>query len=143
MPVTPNVAILTLFGRICLTAIYLLSGFGKVMDPSGTQGYMASKGMPMIPFLFVVAIIFELVGGLSVLLGIKARWGATMLIVFTLTAGIIFHNFWAVPEAEMQGQMIHFLKNLAMIGGLMFVAGFGPGPLSFDARRGERALLAG
>ncbi len=127
----------TLFGRICLSVIFLLSGFGKIMDPGGTQGYMAAKGMPMIPFLFVVAIIFELVGGLSVLLGIKANWGATMLIVFTLIAGIIFHNFWAVPKAEMQGQMIHFLKNIAIIGGLMFVAAFGPGPLSFDARRGE------
>ncbi|MGH9197190.1 MAG: DoxX family protein, partial [Acidimicrobiia bacterium] len=49
--------------------------------------------------------------------------------------------FWAVPEAEMQGQMIHFLKNIAMIGGLMFVAAFGPGPLSFDARRGERVVV--
>jgi putative oxidoreductase len=130
-------AVPTLLGRICLAVIFLLSGFGKIMDPSGTQGYMAAKGMPMIPFLFVVAIVFELVGGLSVLLGIKANWGATMLIVFTLTAGIIFHNFWAVPEAEMRGQMVHFLKNIAIIGGLMFVAAFGPGPLSFDARRGE------
>src|SRR5438093_11717754 len=124
MAVTPNVRITTILGRICIALIYLLSGFGKIMQPGQTQGYMTSKGMPMVPLLFVLAIIVELAGGLSILLGIKARWGAVMLLVYTLIAGLIFHNFWASPAAEMQNQMAHFLKNIAIIGGLVFVIAY-------------------
>jgi putative oxidoreductase len=138
--VNPNVGLITLLGRILVAILYLMSGFGKIMEPEATKGAIASTGVPMVPVLYVLAIIFELVGALTVLFGIKARWGASMLIIFTLAASVLFHNFWASPAAEMQMQLINFLKNLAIIGGLLILFAFGPGPISFDARRNVARL---
>jgi putative oxidoreductase len=93
---------------------------------------MASKGMFWTPFFLVMAILFELGGGLSVLSGFKARWGALALIVFLIPATLIFHGFWTYEGAEVRMQQIHFLKNLAILGGLLAVVGNGAGPLSVD-----------
>ena len=71
-----------LVGRILLSAIFLLSGFGKIADFAGTQQYMANSGMPLTAFFLVGAIILEVVGGLAVLLGYKTRWGAFALVKF-------------------------------------------------------------
>jgi putative oxidoreductase len=124
-----------LLGRILLALIFLISGLGKIFDWQGTAGYMASKGMPLIPFFLLGAIVLELAGGLAVLLGFKARIGALLLIVFLIPATLIFHNFWTLTGMERQIQMIMFLKNLAIMGGLLLVVGLGPGPLSLDERR--------
>jgi putative oxidoreductase len=124
-----------LLGRILLALIFLISGLGKIFDWQGTAGYMASKGMPLIPFFLLGAIVLELVGGLAVLLGFKARIGALLLIVFLIPATLIFHNFWTLTGMERQIQMIMFLKNLAIMGGLLLVVGLGPGPLSLDEKR--------
>ncbi|MDB6113006.1 MAG: DoxX family protein [Pedosphaera sp.] len=126
---------LTLLGRILLSLIFILSAGGKIADWPGTAGYMASKGMVAIPVLLTLAIVFELGGGLSVLLGFKARWGALALIIFLITASVIFHNFWAYTGAEKQTQMVHFLKNLSIMGGLLLVVARGAGKPSLDARR--------
>jgi putative oxidoreductase len=72
------------------------------------------------------------VAGLALLLGLKARWAALVLAVFALLAALFFHNFWALPPAEQMAQSIAFYKNLAITGGLLFVAAFGPGPVSVD-----------
>jgi putative oxidoreductase len=114
--------------------IFLFSALGKIFDWQGTAGYMASKGMPLVPLFLLGAIVFELVGGLSVLLGFKARKGALMLIVFMIPATLIFHNFWVAEGMERQIQMIMFMKNLTMIGGLVLILGFGSGPLSLDRK---------
>ena len=121
-------------GRVLLSAIFLMSGFGKVMDWSGTAGYMASHGMPAIPFLLFMAIVLELGGGLSVLLGFQARWGALALVVFLVPATLIFHAFWAVDPAEARMQTINFLKNAAILGGLLMVIAHGPGPFSLGRK---------
>ncbi|MFQ5459043.1 MAG: DoxX family protein, partial [Myxococcota bacterium] len=102
---------------------------------SGTAGYMASRGMPAIPVLLTLAIIFELLGGLSILLGWKTKAGALALFLFLVPVTLIFHNFWTYPPEQQQMQMIMFLKNLAIMGGLLMLAGAGPGPLSVDGRR--------
>jgi putative oxidoreductase len=124
-----------LAGRGLLSLIFLLSAFGKATSWEGTAGYMASKNMPAIPFFLTMALLFELFGGLSVLTGYKTRIGALALIVFLIPTTLIFHNFWAYQGMEQQMQMINFLKNLAIIGGLLLVTAFGPGPLSFDERK--------
>jgi len=124
-----------LLGRILLALIFLISGLGKIFDWQGTAGYMASKGMPLIPFFLLGAIVLELAGGLAVLLGFKARIGALLLIVFLIPATLIFHNFWTLTGMERQIQMIMFLKNLAIMGGLLLVVGLGPGPSSLDEKR--------
>ncbi len=125
---------LTLLGRILLSLIFILSGLGKIGDWSGTASYMVAKGMVAVPFFLPLAILFELGGGLSVLLGFKARWGARALICFLIPATLIFHNFWAATGTEQRMQMINFLKNLAIMGGLLLVALRGAGKPSIDGR---------
>lgn len=119
-----------LLGRILLSMIFLLSGAGKIMNWAGTEQQMADHGMVMVPLFHIGALVFELVGGLSLLLGVKARCGALLLIGFLIPATIIFHNFWAYTGEMQQMQMINFLKNVAILGGLLYVAAFGPGPFS-------------
>lgn len=118
-----------LIARILIAQIFLMAGAGKIMDPAGTQGYMAAYGMPFAGFFLLGAIAVEIGGGLSVLLGFKARWGAIALALFLIPTTLIFHT--AFSERL---QQIMFMKNLAIMGGLLLVAYFGSGPLSLDAR---------
>jgi len=128
-----------LAGRILLSAIFLMSAFGKVTDFSGTMAYMSAKGMFAVPFFLVMAILFEVCGGLSVLLGFKARWGALALIVFLIPVTLIFHNFWAVDPDQARMQTINFMKNLAIMGGLLQILAHGSGALSLDSRHEDKA----
>ena len=121
-------------GRFLLALIFVLSGWGKITGFDGTVAYMASKGMPLPQFLLPGAIIVELAGGLALMLGWKARWAALALFLFCIPTALVFHNFWAVPPEQAQNQMIHFLKNLAIMGGLLYVVAFGPGPFSIGGR---------
>ena len=124
-----------LFGRIFLSLIFIVSGFGKLLDFGGTAGYMETYGIPMPSLLLVFAILFELGGGALLLIGFQSRLAALALIVFTLLATLIFHDFWALAGAEREMQFINFMKNLSMIGGLLLVVGFGSGPISLDRDR--------
>jgi putative oxidoreductase len=121
-----------LFGRLLIAAIFVFSGFGKITGFEGTVGYIASKGLPLPQLGAIAAIIVELGGGILLILGWKARWAAAAMMLFTLAAAVIFHNFWAVPPDMAQNQMIHFMKNICMAGGLMYVVVFGSGPLGID-----------
>lgn len=122
-----------LAGRILIAAIFVISGWGKLMDPGGTAGYMANAGLPMAGVLVWVAIVVELLGGLMLVVGFQTRLAALALIVFTVVATVFFHPWWADP-----GQKIAFLKNLAMLGGLLYVAAHGAGGMAVD--RDEREL---
>ncbi len=121
-----------LVGRILIALIFLFAGYGKVTGFEGTVGYIASKGLPLPQLAAVGAIIIELGGGLMVVLGWKARFGAAALFVFTALTALFFHNFWAVAVDQAQNQMIHFMKNISMLGGLLYVVVHGSGPLSLD-----------
>jgi putative oxidoreductase len=121
-------------GRAALSAIFLLSGAGKIADFNGTMQYMAAKGMPLVPFFLVAAIVLELAGGFAVLAGYKARIGALALIGFLIPATLIFHNFWAFEGMQQKIEMIMFLKNVAIAGGLLTVVAHGSGALSLDGR---------
>ena len=131
-PASSSNGILTLAGRILLAAIFILSGFGKITGFDGTVGYIASKGLPLPQLGAIAAIVVEFGGGLALLAGFKARWAAAAMAVFSVAAGVIFHNFWALPAEQVMIQQIMFMKNLAMAGGLLFVVAYGPGPLSID-----------
>jgi putative oxidoreductase len=122
-------------GRLLLALIFVLSGFSKIGGFAGTVGYIASKGLPLPELAAIGAIVLELGAGLMLALGWKARWAALALAAFTLVAALIFHNFWGAPPEAAQNQMIHFMKNLAMVGGLLYVAAFGSGALSIDGSR--------
>ena len=127
-----------LVGRILIALIFLMSGYGKLTGFEGAVGYIASKGLPLPQLAAVAAIIVELGGGLMLVLGWKARWGAAALWVFTALAALLFHNYWAAPPAEVQGQMINFMKNVSMLGGLIYVVVHGSGPLSLDGGQTRR-----
>jgi putative oxidoreductase len=134
-----------LLGRLALALIFLGAAFKKITGFSGTVEYMATK-MPgvsdgMLAFLLAGATAFLLLGGVSLVLGMQTRWGALLLLIFLAVVTPIFHGFWAVPEAEMQAQLIQFQKNLALGGAMLMVMAHGPGTLSVDhwcATRKER-----
>ena len=116
-----------LAGRLMLAYIFILSGYGKIVGFAGTAGYMAKYGMPMVEVLLVATIIVELVGGLMLAVGWKARWAAWAIFLFIIPVNFVFHPVWADP-----GQAIQFQKNLAIMGGMLYVAFMGPGRLSLD-----------
>ena len=122
-------------GRILLAVLFLMSGFGKVTGFEGTVGYIASKGLPLPQVGAAVAAAVELGGSILLIVGWQARWAATALLLFTIPATFIFHNFWAVDAAQVQNQTIHFMKNLSIMGGLLYVMAYGAGPLSVDSRK--------
>ena len=121
-----------LLGRILIAFIFVFSGFGKVTGFDGTVGYIASKGLPLPQLAAIAAIIVELGGGILLVAGWKARWAAAAMLVFTAMAALLFHNFWAAPADQAQNQMIHFMKNISMMGGLLYVVVYGSGPISVD-----------
>ena len=129
---------LPVLSRAALALVFLASAMGKVADPGGTQEYMAAYGMPLVGLLMWGAVAFQLAGGLSVLLGYRARVGAVLLAAFLVPATLVFHTDFGDQE-----QVIQFLKNLAILGGLGYVAAFGAGPVSLDARAGRAAASPG
>lgn len=131
-------AILMLLGRICLVTIFILSGTGKLLDPEHFITYMASKGFFWVEFFLYTAAAFELVGGLMVLLGIKARWGAILLVIFLIPTTFIFHSYWLAPPAAFEVQRLMFLKNLGIFGGLLYIIATGSGAISIDRLFGSK-----
>jgi putative oxidoreductase len=121
-----------LVGRILLGIIFVIAGLGKIAGFSGTVGYIQSAGLPAAQLLAVVAIIVELGGGALLILGWKARWAAGALFVFTLLAALFFHAFWAAAPDQAMMQQIQFLKNLAIMGGMLYVVVYGSGPVSLE-----------
>jgi putative oxidoreductase len=121
-----------LIGRLLLASIFIISGWGKITGFGGTAGYIASQGMPMPEVLTVIAIVFELGGGLAIALGWKARWAALALALFLVVITPIFHAFWAVAPDMKMAQLINFQKNVAILGAFILVYAFGPGRYSID-----------
>ncbi len=121
---------LTLIGRALAAFIFLMSGVSKIQHFSGTAQFMASKGMPATEFLLVLAILIEVLGGLAIIIGYQTKWAAWALFLFMIPATLIFHTNFSDPN-----QIIHFLKNISMMGGLLYIAASGAGPLSLDAKR--------
>jgi putative oxidoreductase len=122
---------LVLAGRILFSLIFILSGFTH-FSGSPIQ-YAASQGVPFPTVLVPVSGIIALLGGISIVLGFKARIGAWLLVLFLIPVTIMMHNFWTVTDPVMrQLQFAMFLKNLSMLGGALLIAFFGSGPLSID-----------
>jgi putative oxidoreductase len=116
-----------LAGRLLLAYLFIDAGYGKIAGFAGTAKYMASKGMAMVEPLLVATIVIELVGGLMIAVGFKARWAAWVIFLFLIPVTAIFHPAWADPA-----QAIAFNKNLAIMGGMLYLALVGPGRLSLD-----------
>lgn len=118
-----------LVGRVLLAILFILSGLGKLAAPAATQGYIASMNVPLPVVAYAVAVVVEVAGGIMLLVGYRARLAAIALAVFTAAAAFLFHNNFGD-----QNQFIHFVKNIAIVGGLLQVVGYGAGLLSLDAR---------
>ncbi len=116
-----------LLGRILMAFIFIMAGLSKIGNYAGTQGYMDSMGVPGM--LLPLVILTEVGCGLMILLGYKTEIAATLLAGFTLIAALIFHN-----NMSDQMQMIMFMKNLAITGGLLFLFVHGAGRLSLDQK---------
>jgi len=117
-----------LIARLFLAQIFFLSGIFKIGGYEGTQGYMEAMGIPGMLLPFVIAL--EIGGGLALIAGWQTKWISLALAGFTLVAAAIFHNNLAD-----QMQMIMFMKNIAIAGGLLLLAIHGAGSYSLDSRR--------
>ncbi|MEO5574364.1 MAG: DoxX family protein [Gammaproteobacteria bacterium] len=120
-------------GRILLSLIFILSGFNKINGWDGTLGFMASKGIPMTEIFLALTIAIELGGGLMIAFGLYARWAAVALFLFLIPVTLLFHPFWADPE-----QMNSFLKNVAIMGGMLYIMTYGSGSYSIKEAPCER-----
>ena len=122
-------SVIVLIGRILLAAIFILAGFGKLTDISGTAAYFAMYNLPGGAASAVVAGLIELLGGLAILVGFQTRIAGWVMAVFSVATALIAHTGWS----DMM-QLIHFQKNLAMAGGFLFLMLNGPGRWSLDAK---------
>jgi putative oxidoreductase len=126
---------MVLLGRVLIAMLFVPSGWGKIAGFSGLVGYIGSKGVPLPEVCAAIAIAAELGLGLLLLVGFKTRWVALLLALFVIVITPIFHNFWAMPEAQVMAQKMNFFKNFAIAGGLLGLAAFGGGAFSIDGGR--------
>ena len=134
-------------GRIFLPVIFIVSGIQKLLNIQGVAKMLSDAGVPIpdeiaaylggMPKYEALAYLVggvELIAALMILIGLKARWGAVVLIGFTVVATVLFHNFWAMTGAAAEDNQIQALKNLSIIGGLLLVVAGGSGGSSMDGR---------
>jgi putative oxidoreductase len=127
-------ALAPLASRALLAALFLVAGFGKVMAPAGTIAYITSAGLPVPVLAYVVALIIELGGGVLLLIGYRTRLAAAVLGAFCIISALVFHRALGDPN-----QLVNFLKNLAIAGGMLQVVLSGAGAFSIDHRVGRAA----
>jgi putative oxidoreductase len=119
-----------LIGRALLASLFIPAGIAKLVGFGGISAYIASKGVPLPEVCAAIAVAAELGLGLLVLAGWQSRWAALGLAVFGAVITPIFHNFWDLPPAQAMLQKQLFNKNVAIVGGLLLLAAFGPGRYS-------------
>jgi putative oxidoreductase len=127
-----DIRYLPALGRVLIAVLFLLSGLNKIASPTATQAYIASAGLPLPLLGYLAAIIVEVGGSILLILGFQTRIVALVMALFTIAAALSFHNNFGD-----QNQMINFLKNVAITGGLLQIVAFGAGALSIDGRNGK------
>jgi putative oxidoreductase len=153
--------IIMIMGRICISALFLLSAINKVIDWQATErglvsllcdwhAYVSNYGaiqkffaaiLPWVPAILVVATVLELLGGLLILFGIKPRIGAFLLVIFFVPATILLHQFWFLEGIKRELQMVMFVKNIAILGGLLYILALGTKLPSNSGHSINRQLL--
>lgn len=130
-----------LTGRVLLVALFALSGLQKFGQIDGISAALGSKGIPLPALAAWGGALLEVVGAVGVLVGYRTRIAAAGLIVFTVLATVLFHNYWDFAPEAREGEFIHFLKNVGLVGGFLLLIGAGPGRFSVDGRNttGRRA----
>ncbi|SEI80537.1 DoxX family protein [Frateuria terrea] len=125
---------LLLLARILMMALFVLFGWSKLTDFSGTAAYMASQGLPLPTLVAAVVVLMEFFVGLALVLGFYTRPLALLLALYTLGTALIGHHFWTMAGADRMANAINFYKNLAIMGGLLLLYVTGPGKYSLDRR---------
>jgi len=128
-----------LIGRILLSVVFLVSGTIKIMGYSQMVGFTAAKGLPLPGVSIACAAALEILGALAMLAGFQVRIVAWLWILYLIPVSFLFHSFWKMEGMVRQDNMVHFLSNLAMMGGLLYVIEFGAGAYSVDAARAKKA----
>jgi putative oxidoreductase len=132
--------LVALLGRLMIATIFLLSAVAnKIPKFNDVAGVMEQEGVPQPKILLAGAIAFLILGSLSIILGYRARWGAFLLLIFLGAATYYFHDFWQADPESQQEEMIAFMKNLSLMGTMVFLIANGPGPMSLD-NRGRRVV---
>jgi putative oxidoreductase len=126
-----------LLGRAVMSVIFILAGWGKLLAPTATQAMLAGHGLPMVQLGWMLAVVVELGGGLALLFGLFTRPVGLVLAFWCLATALIAHTHFAD-----RNQQINFLKNMAMMGGFLYVAAFGAGAWSLDGWRSRRGGAA-
>ncbi|HXX45861.1 MAG TPA: DoxX family protein [Candidatus Acidoferrales bacterium] len=132
-------SVVPLLGRILISVVFVLGGIGKITGFSMEEGMLAAKHFPMPAAALGVALVIELVGGLAILLGLFTRFTSWILFLYLIPTTLLFHNFWAFQGMDRLDPMIHFEKNLAIMGGLLILATYGAGAYSIDSSRAPKA----
>lgn len=121
-----------LLARILLAIIFIKAGYDKIGGFDGTVAAIAGQGIPLPKVAAILTILIELGGGLLLVIGWKTRWVGLIFFLWLIPTTVLFHNFWASPPDEYVSQQTNFLKNLAIMGGMLMVYAFGPGRLAAD-----------
>ena len=128
-----------LIGRVLIAALFIPAGISKIGGFEGTVGYIASVGLPLATAGAIVAIVIEVVAGAALLVGYRTEPAALVLALFTLVATVLFHNFWAMPADQAFMQQLMFMKNIAVVGGLLVVAALGGGAWAMQRNQAAQA----
>jgi putative oxidoreductase len=121
-------------GRFFFGLIFLLAGANHFNKQ--TIGYAVSQGVPLASIVVPLSGVLAIAGGLSILLGYRAKLGAWLIVLFLIPVTLMMHKFWTITDPTMaQIQMILFMKNVSMLGGALLISQFGAGPFGLDARR--------
>jgi putative oxidoreductase len=138
---------LALLSRVLLSLVFILSGYAKAMDPTGIMNNAGTKhfmemvagGAPAPIWLGYLIAAIELLGGIAILIGFQTRWAAWGLVIWVIIASYLGHPFWTMEGAARAANQAQFLKNLAIMGGLLLLANAGAGSLSVDGRGSSNA----
>jgi putative oxidoreductase len=135
---------LTVLGRLLLCTIFFMAAVGnKIPHFSDVAKVMGSVGIPAPQLMLVGASVFLVAGSVSVIVGYKARIGAVLLLTFLVLASYYFHPVWKLEGQAQQEQMIQFMKNLSMMGAMLFIVANGSGPMSLDSWLHRRVPASG
>ncbi|WP_345777144.1 DoxX family protein [Rhodanobacter sp. B2A1Ga4] len=124
--------LISVAARLLMAQLFIISGWQKLTGYSGTEGYFAHMGIPLVGVVTPLVILIELGGGLALLFGFKTRWVAAVIALFTVGSALIAHTHFADPN-----QMVNFMKNLSIAGGLLWFVRNGAGSASVDASFGK------
>ncbi len=129
-------SMMLLLGRILLGVLFLVAGIRQLMFYDGSVGYFGRVGFPVPAATAWLSIVIHVAGGVFLIIGWKTKWTSWLLLAMVVIATAMAHRFWQFDAAQYANQLNHFLKNLAIIGGLLYVISFGAGAKSVDAKRG-------